>query len=394
MAIQKIFIDRQIVSHRNTQKMLRHFNVPTETVDAVSKVHDDVRHSPDPMSRGKQILFITVNRGRFIRSCPGTRSYTCCGYQILHIGTYCTMDCAYCILQSYFHPPVLQFFVNHEDMMAELDDFFRMKAISRIGTGEFTDSLIWEPWTSISRTLIPRFASQTRAVLELKTKTTAIDTLLKLDHRKKTILAWSLNTPRIIHSDERGTASLTARLAAAADGQAHGYPLAFHFDPLVIYDGCEREYEQVVAALFTDIRPENLVWISLGTFRFMSPLKKTIEQRFCDSKIAYGEFIPGLDGKMRYFKPLRIRLYRRLIDAIRRHAPDVMIYFCMEDDEVWQKTLGFIPENKGGLSAMLDRRAIDICGLDSDLLLESSLKPDPTFKNRDVPRHTGEGDKE
>ncbi len=364
MAIQKIFIDRQIVSHPNTQKMLRHFNVPTETVDSVNRVHDDVRHSPDPMSRGKQILFITVNRGRFIRSCPGTRSYTCCGYQILHIGTYCTMDCAYCILQSYFHPPVLQFFINHEDMTAELDDFFQIKTISRIGTGEFTDSLIWEPWTSLSRTLIPRFASQSSAVLELKTKTTAIETLLDLDHRKKTILAWSLNTPRIIRSEERGTASLSARLRAAASGQSRGYPLAFHFDPLVIYDGCESEYDQVIDTLFTYVHPESITWISLGTFRFMPSLKKIIERRFCDSKIIYGEFITGLDGKMRYFKPLRIRLYRRLINAIRKYAPDVLIYFCMEDSEVWQKTLGFVPADNGGLSDMLDRRVVDICGLD------------------------------
>jgi spore photoproduct lyase len=391
MNILKIFVDRQIVSHPNTEKLLSHFNIPTEIVDSVTMVHNYVRRAPDPMERGKQTLYITVNRGRFIRSCPGTRSYTCCGYQILHIGTYCTMDCAYCILQSYFHPPVLQFFINHEDMMAELDNFFQMKTISRIGTGEFTDSLIWEPWTLLSETLIPRFASQSGAVLELKTKTTAIDTLRHLDHRKKTILSWSLNTPRIIRSEERRTASLSARLAAAADGQTSGYPLAFHFDPLVIYDGCESEYERVVASLFDHVHPESIGWISLGTFRFMPPLKKIIEHRFCDSKIIYGEFIPGLDGKMRYFKPLRIRLYRRLIDTIRKHAPDVLIYFCMEDDEVWQKTLGFLPADKGGLSAMLDRRAVDICGLDPHLKIESHPEPDPRLEP-DVYRQTGAGD--
>ncbi|RTZ98546.1 MAG: DNA photolyase [Deltaproteobacteria bacterium] len=363
MTIARIFIDREVASHPNTQTLLSHFDVPTEIVDSANTVHAHVRSASDPIRAGKEVLFITANRGRFIRSCPGTRTYTCCGYQILHIGTYCTMDCAYCILQSYFHPPVLQFFVNHEDMRAELDDFFKIQAISRIGTGEFTDSLIWEPWTSLSRSLVSRFSLQSSAVLELKTKTTAIDTLLDLDHRKKTILAWSLNTPRIIRSEERGTASLSARLRAAASGQAHGYPLAFHFDPLVIYDGCESEYLEVIETLFTRIQPDRIVWISIGTFRFMSPLKKTIEQRFKNSKIVYGEFIPGLDGKMRYFKPLRIRLYRRIIAAIRMHAPDVLVYFCMEDDEVWQKSMGFIPKAQGGLAAMLDKRASEKCGL-------------------------------
>jgi spore photoproduct lyase len=106
-----------------------------------------------------------------------------------------------------------------------------------------------------------------------------------------------------------------------------------------------------------------VVWISLGTFRFMPDLKPIIQDRFPESKIVYGEFINGLDGKMRYFKPLRIALYRRIIRCIQEIAPAVTVYFCMEDDEVWQKTFGFIPSEKGGLENMLDQSAIAHCGL-------------------------------
>ena len=112
MSINKVFIDQAVADHSQTKHLCNQFNVPTETVDTIEPVHRYVRASQDPIGRGKQTLFITKNRGRFIRSCPGTRAYHCCGYQILHIGTYCTMDCAYCILQSYFHPPLLQYFVN------------------------------------------------------------------------------------------------------------------------------------------------------------------------------------------------------------------------------------------------------------------------------------------
>lgn len=363
MTIAKIFIDRTVAEHPGTLALCRHVSAPMETVDSIDVVHHYLHHSSDPIGRGKQTLYITTNRGRFIRSCPGTRSYNCCGYQILHIGTYCTMDCAYCILQSYFHPPLLQYFVNHDDLMDELDVFLSKKEISRIGTGEFTDSLIWEPWTALSQTLIPRFALQTSAALELKTKTTAIGAFLDLNHRKKTILAWSLNTPKIIQSQERGTASLWERFRAAAACQSSGYPLAFHFDPLVIYDGCESEYTEVIKELFQHVRPESIVWISLGSFRFMPPLKNIIATRFPQSKIIYGEFIPGLDGKLRYFKPLRIALYQHIVSKIREYAPEVLVYFCMEDDEVWQKTLGFEPSDKGGLSAMLDNAAVRHCDL-------------------------------
>ncbi len=210
--------------------------------------------------------------------------------------------------------------------------------------------------------------NQNHAVLELKTKTVSIDSLLDLPHNRKTILSWSVNTPKVIASEERGTASLTARLKAAAKAVSKGFRVAFHFDPIILYPGCENEYETVVETIFNYVSPSDVVWISIGTFRFMPHLKPIIEQRFSGSTIPYGEFITGLDNKMRYFKPLRIAIYQRLAAVFRQIAPDVTVYFCMEDKEVWEKTFGFFPEKPGALAHMLDKAAVNRCGLDSRLL--------------------------
>ena len=172
-----------------------------------------------------------------------------------------------------------------------------------------------------------------------------------------------MNTPRVIGREERGTASLTARLKAAAKCQSWGYPLAFHFDPIVLYDGCEKDYQRTLKKLFTSVAADSIVWISLGSFRFTPALKPLIEKRFPESKIIYGEFVTGLDRKMRYFKPLRIRIYQAIIAAIRDLAPQTFIYFCMEDDEVWQNCLGFTPAERGGLDKMLDKQAAKHCNL-------------------------------
>jgi spore photoproduct lyase len=364
MSIKKIYIERQVAGAPEASAICRRLNLPFEIVTNPQEVYDIVSGAGDPVREGKRVLFLSQNKGAFVKDCPGTRTYTCCGYQILHIGTFCHMDCAYCILQAYFHPPVLQYFVNHDNLFTELEKIFTEKKISRLGTGEFTDSLIWELWTDLSNRLVPAFASQKSAVLELKTKTTAIDRLKGFSHNRKTITAWSVNTPRIIAGEERRTASLPARLAAAAKCESWGYPLAFHFDPIVIYEGCEADYQRVIKQIFSYVSPENIVWISLGTFRFMPALKPLIQQRFPNSKIIYGEFITGLDGKMRYFKPLRIEIYQKIIASIRRYAPRVLIYFCMEDDEVWLQTLGFTPSEYGGLPKMLDERAARHCDLE------------------------------
>lgn len=365
MPIDQLFVDISVAHSPIVDQFERRLMLKASIVADRQQLFDIIKIEEDPCQKGKQMLLLTHNQGPFIRKCPGTKEYTCCDYQILNIGTYCTMDCAYCILQTYFHPPLLQYFINHDKLIDELDHTLVQPDRLRIGTGEYTDSLIWEPWSDLTPQLVERFARQDNSILELKTKTTAIKRLMGLDHQKKTIVSWSLNTPRIIANQERGTASLKARLRAASSCSGEGYPLAFHFDPIFIYPEWELEYFEVIEALFNTIPADEIVWISMGTFRFMPALQAVVRQRFPESDIIYGEFVPGLDGKMRYFKPLRIKVYQKLVGWIREHSPDVTIYFCMEDDQVWESCLGFTPQSKGGLPAILDDSAKRHCGLRS-----------------------------
>jgi spore photoproduct lyase len=361
--IRQIFIDACVQDLPETDQIRRQINAPAQVIDDLHTVFDYINQADDGVQRGKETLLLTRNRGAFIRKCPGTSHYTCCDYQILHIGTFCTMDCAYCILQSYFHPPVLQYFVNHDEMLAQLHQMFAAPLARRFGTGEFTDSLIWELWSGFSHELISAFAAQKHALLELKTKTVNIGAFKHIHHNRKTIMSWSLNTPAVIARQERGTATLAQRLRAAARCQQWGYPLSFHFDPLVIYDNWRQDYHQTIEMIFKMIDPGNIVWISLGSFRFMPALKPMIAKRFPDSTLIYGEFISGMDGKLRYFKPLRIDLYRQIASWIRKWAPAVTLYFCMEDGHVWRESLGMVPEDVGGLPTLLDRSAILHCDL-------------------------------
>jgi spore photoproduct lyase len=363
MKIAELYVDAELAARPEVAAASRRFTVPVQTVRSAQEVYEAVAAADDPIEHGKHVLYFTRNRGAFIKSCPGTRHYTCCGYKILHIGTFCSMDCSYCILQAYFHPPVLQYFLNHDDMDRELEQLFATRTIQRLGTGEFTDSLIWEPWTDVSARLIRKFAGQDSCVLELKTKTAWIDSLLDLPHRRRTILAWSLNADAVIRTEERGTTAFDTRLQAAARGAEYGYPLAFHFDPIIIAEGCEADYRRAVERLFARVDPRHIVWISLGALRFMPELKAVIRRRFPHSRVTFGEFISGLDGKMRYFKPLRMKVYRDIAAVIRAHAPAVCIYLCMEDDEVWQHALGFQPAHRGGLARLLDEAAVRQCRL-------------------------------
>jgi spore photoproduct lyase len=324
-----------------------------------------VERMPESASHDPGVLEVVAFRGRLLKSCPGTRHYFCCGYKILHFGVQCSLDCSYCILQAYLNQPNLRIFGNTDDLLSELSGelLSHPDQLYRIGTGEFTDSLLLDPWTELSRMLVPFFARQSNAVLELKTKTDFVQNLAHLDHKGHTIVAWSLNTRSVRRHEEPKAATLSERLNAARLCSERGYYLAFHFDPMIEHPDWREGYKEILDRLFEAVDPSRVVWISLGAFRFMPDLKAIIEQRHPQSRIPYGEFIRGLDGKMRYFRDIRVDLYALMVEHIRRVDPGICVYLCMEGKDIWRDVFGFSPDEKGGLPAMLDRAVKDRMGV-------------------------------
>ncbi|OAG27358.1 SPL family radical SAM protein [Thermodesulfatator autotrophicus] len=361
--IENLYVSEEVKDNPYTQEILNRLKLEPIVLPAGEKPPKPLSPWPEVLSWGKRTLFLTAYKGRFFRPCPGTKSYLCCGYQIFHIGQGCSLDCTYCILQAYFNEPWLTFFVNVlSDGLAQLKEGLESRPFTRIGTGEFTDSMILEPVTHLNPWLVEFFSRENRGVLELKTKTVFIDDLKGLEHNRRTIIAWSLNAPSIVESEEKGAPGLTERLKAAQIVSDWGYPVAFHFDPIIRFSGWQEEYSWVIEELFKLVPAENIVWISLGSLRFMPELKEIAYARFSHTSIFSDEFVIGLDGKRRYFRPIRVELYKHLYREIRKHAKDVCVYLCMESPEVWQESFGVTPFEFGGLPKMLDRAAKRVCG--------------------------------
>lgn len=307
---------------------------------------------------GKQTLELGPFPGRFLKKCPGTKGYICCGYQILHIGANCPMDCSYCILQAYLNQSTLRVFTNLEEKLAALGEHLdaHPETMFRIGTGEFMDSLALDPvagWTAH----LPRFFSTRRnALLELKTKSIHIEGLLASGVRERIVVSWSLNSPYMASREEHGAPSLRQRLEAAGKCQKEGYVLGFHFDPLVPHPGWKEDYLRTLDLLAERVDPEGVIWLSMGCMRYLPELKRIIRRRWPGSKVLDGEFILGLDGKMRLFKPIRIEMIGFMAENLARWHKDLGVYLCMESEDVWQEGMGWAPEGSEGLSRFLDAR--------------------------------------
>ena len=317
-----------------------------------------------------------VNRGRFLKPCPGTPRHVCCGYHVIHFAQGCTLGCTYCILNKYFDldRPVL--FTNTADLFAELERAIHGSpvdcttddgypggcspdcgvpgtGIQRYGTGEFADSLLFEELLPLHAGLVRFFARQDRAVLEIKTKTTGSDGLLDAPEKDNVIMAWSLNSQPAALREEPGAPSPAERIVAARRAQDAGYRLAFHFDPLILHPGWEEAYPGIIDLLFSVVDPRRVVYISMGTVRFMPEMREQLHKNGAGF-LCSGEFVRGEDNKMRYFRPLRTEMYRRIRRSLERHVDPDILYLCMERTEVWEDVFGEESMSSHRLARRLD----------------------------------------
>jgi len=341
---QKIYIEEAARSFPLTNAILKRLpQIPYEIIADSRSLNDSLRQKRDPIGEGKRALLLAYDRGRSFKPFPEAEQYLSCDYFTLHTAEGCDLECSYCILQAYLTNPLLTVYVNIEEMLANLEKVLTENPgkFFRIGTGQLADSLSLDHLTGFSEILVPFFAEQKNAVLELKTKSVNIDRLRALNPKSRAMVGWSLNSKKISREEEHKCASIEQRLAAAKEiTSLPGWRANFHFDPIIDYPGWEKDYEEVLTDLFRTIPEQKIGWISLGCLRMMPELKPIMEDRFPKSKLPAAEWIKGMDGKLRYFKPSRIEIYKTLVRLIRERAPTVTLYLSMESPEVWEQVFG------------------------------------------------------
>ncbi|NQT32244.1 MAG: hypothetical protein HQ594_01050 [Candidatus Omnitrophica bacterium] len=342
---KRIFIEKDIKDLDWTKGFLDNFSdVDNIEIDNINKWREFIpsRGGVERYNARRENIFLVKSKAAFIKACPCTKKCVRCGYWILNIGFGCPIDCSYCYLQTYSNAPGLVLNANIDDYLTQIEGYDKKaKKKVRIGTGEFTDSLALDRYTKYSSYLIPHFKNTKNLVLELKTKIADIDNVLSEEAHDNVVISWSMNTRRMAELYEKGGAGITERIEAARKAAGKGYKIGFHFDPIIYYNGWEKDYKAIVEEMFSwdEIR-KNTVWISLGSLRYTPGLKQAAEERFSDNLVYYkGEFFMDIDGKLRYPRALRTEMYNNMIEWIRSFTGSAWIYLCMEPEDLWTETV-------------------------------------------------------
>jgi spore photoproduct lyase len=234
--------------------------------------------------------------------------------------------------------------------------------ILRFGTGELSDSLALDRKLGLNRPLIDFFGEKKRALLELKSKWAYIAHLAPYLN-PYTVISFSLAPQNIINREEKKTSPVYKRLKAARKAQESGCFVGLHFDPVIIYEGFEKDYEYLVDDIGRILDLKKVIWFSMGLLRFPPKLL----DRFIEegrTNLLHGEFIRGEDGKYRYIKQERIRVYRMLYNLLKAKEEELFIYLCMEREDVWQKVTGLTIDCNADLIGLFDKRIEKLFGGD------------------------------
>ena len=306
-----------------------------ESIKSFLKTHE---FSIQEYNKRKDNLFLINEKYDFFKRCPCTKNVRCCKYSILNIGYGCLYECSYCFLQGYQNvagiilPCNLPDFLNL-DKIKPIDN--KMFFLPRVGSGEFTDSLIFDDITLFSDDIVKFFKENKNISFEFKTKSTNIEYLLKIGGSGNIVISWSVNAKQMIEENEHLTPNLENRLKAAQECVKAGYSVGFHFDPIIVYDDWKNGYKRAIEMIFDFIDGKHIKWISVGTLRMVSTLKKFIENRFPYNTILDNELLLSYDGKLRYETDLRIKVYKYMFEQIRLKNKNIPIYLCMENDDIW-----------------------------------------------------------
>lgn len=340
---RNIFIEKDVRDLQWTEDFVKDFpEAERVIVKDIKEVLKEYRGKPpvEIYNSRRENIFIVKNKAAFVKICPCTKVAVRCGYWILNIGFGCPIDCTYCYLQQYSNAPGIILPANIEDYYTHIMRFDKkVSGKTRIGTGEFTDSLALDRYSKYSSYLVPFFRNVKNLVLELKTKISEIDNVLKAEPHENVAISWSINTHFVAQKYEKGSAGIKERINSAFLAAKRGYKIGFHFDPIICYDRWEDDYRQVIEEVFSfeKIR-QNTVWVSLGTLRYSPSLKQAAERRFADNLMFYeGTFFLDTNGKMRYHGKDRIEMYNKISKWIKASGSKCRIYLCMEPEDIWKE---------------------------------------------------------
>ena len=242
----------------------------------------------------------------------------------------CIYDCRYCFLQGMYQSAHYVVFVNYEDFFGAISDKVRAAGDASVHffSGYDCDSLALDPVTGFVEEFLPVFREHPGALLELRTKSTQIRSLLAQELIPNCIIAYSFTPAEIAHAIEHKTPAVSKRLQALQRLQAHGWQIGLRFDPLIYQEGVKEQYKTLFEQVFRHVDTELLHSVSLGSFRLPKSYYQKLSRLYPDEVLFASPLEETGDGMVSYRENIRDDLLSFCRDALLCYIPEHKFFPC------------------------------------------------------------------
>jgi spore photoproduct lyase len=327
--IEVIYVEDAVSAHPRVERVLRRF--PKATVIPCERYGEVFNPSAQNfrLQKKRPALILAEKHDGHVLPTPAT--YGIGGvnnYYFSHLLN-CIYDCRYCFLQGMYRSANYVLFVNYERFIAEMEaTLIRHQGESvYFFSGYDSDSLALDSVTDFVSSFMPLLEAHEQAWIELRTKSVSVRPLLKLAAHPRCVVAFSLTPDPIARALEHKAPTVQQRIRAMAQLAGAGWSIGLRFDPLILHEGYQQNYEALFEAVFSAIPAEAIHSVSLGPLRFPKAMGRRIMKLYPEEKLFAGPL--ARDGGMISY-PAEVE--REMVDfctsALKRKIPESVFFRC------------------------------------------------------------------
>lgn len=184
----------------------------------------------------------------------------------------CIYDCSYCYLKWAFKNDMQVFFVNYDDIKNQIREVVKVNKTAKeilFYSSDYSDNLATDNLTLFTKEFIPLFEEFENAIMEIRTKSTNINSLLEFQTiPKNTEIAFSLNPNEVIEKYEKKTPLLDMRIWAIKTLLEKGWKVGIRFQPLLEIENYKEIYERFIEKVLTEIDFSKVHSVFIGTLLY------------------------------------------------------------------------------------------------------------------------------
>ena len=327
--VDTIYIENDVLGLDRTQRILARY--PSATTIQIDKYGEVFNPNAQNFRLQKKnpALILANKKNKKVLSTPA--QYETGGganYYFSHMLN-CPYDCRYCFLQGMYRSANYLLFVNYEDFADEIKQVAQQHENDDkpvwFFSGYDCDSLAYEPVTGFAEHFLKVFEELPNAVIELRTKSTQIRSLLKRPALPNAVVAYSLSPTEVASALEIGAPSFEKRLQALVKLQKQGWRIGLRFDPIIWHRDYQSQYKEMINQTFSQLDAQKIDSVTLGGFRLPKGYYKTIKRQYPE----HGLFSAGLteqDGLVTYQSEIEEEILDTVTSYVKNYVDDAKLY--------------------------------------------------------------------